>query len=92
MDVPEHISEIERRLDAVSKRLDDLAERTGQRVEFTPAYRFRGERRRVFWGLAFIAVGLIWLGNRMNWFEFEVPIAAMALILIGAYMIVSSRR
>jgi len=51
-----------------------------------------GNYGRVFWGLAFVVAGSIWLGNQMGWFDLDIPLGAAAIILIGLYLIVSHRR
>ena len=86
------IAELEQRLEAMGRRIDDLAERAGQRIDPTGARRKDQMSSRSFWGLIFLIVGSVWLSNRMGWFYFDIPIAATVLIVIGIYMIVTSKR
>ncbi len=86
------IAELEQRLETMGRRIDDLAERAGQRIDPTGARRRDPSNSRSFWGLIFLIVGSVWLSNRMGWFYFDIPIAATALIVVGVYMIVTSKR
>ncbi len=91
----ERFDKFEQRVEALGKRIEEVAERIGQKVEARVETSARcsphRERGRIFWGLAFVVAGFIWLGNRMDWFRFDVPIAATVLIILGLYMIVTAR-
>jgi hypothetical protein len=96
MDYQERIDELERKIEAFNRKLEEVGEKIGQRIELKiedkGRYGRHHERTRIFWGLAFIIGGFIWLGNQMDWFDLHLPIAAAALILIGIYLIVFARR
>ncbi len=92
MEENEKIAELEQRLEAMGKRIDDLVERTGQRIDPTCTRRPYQSSGRTLWGLVFVLIGFVWLANRMGWFYFDIPIAATVLIVIGLYLIVTSRR
>ncbi|MFH1862477.1 MAG: DUF5668 domain-containing protein [bacterium] len=44
-----------------------------------------------FWGIVLVVVGLIILGNQLNWFDLEVPFIPVALIVLGCYLIISRK-
>jgi len=85
------IDELEQRLEALGRRVDDLAERTGQRIDPINTRRPYRSNSRTFWGLIFVMIGFVWLANRMGWFYIDIPIAATVLIVVGLYLIVTSR-
>ncbi len=92
MEDHQKIVELEQRLEAMSRRVDDVAERAGQRIDPTGAFKPRPSNYRTFWGAIFVLVGFIWLTNRLGWLYFDIPIAATILIFIGLYLILTSRR
>jgi hypothetical protein len=47
----------------------------------------RGERG-LFWPVALIIVGLVWLARNMGWLEHDVPWFPLLLIGFGVYLIV----
>lgn len=92
MEDHEKIAELEQRIETLSRRIDEVAERAGQRIDFNVSHKANYSRSRPFWGAIFIMVGLVWMANRMGWFYFDIPIAAAILIIVGLYFIVTSRR
>lgn len=89
---------VEQRLDAVEKRLADLAGRleevAGRTAEPTPpdlnrTYR-RPYRANVFWGLVLIVVGLVWMGNQMEWFDLHIPFLPVVAIILGLHLLMKS--
>ncbi|MFH0766323.1 MAG: DUF5668 domain-containing protein [Calditrichota bacterium] len=85
----DRIEEIAKRLEEVGRSLGDHLEEHLQRPHIHPR---RREHDRLFWGLALIIAGGIWLGDRVGWFNLDLPFWPTALIALGLYMIVTSRR
>jgi hypothetical protein len=79
------VAKLEKRGEVLEKRLETGAERLGE--EFGTA---SGSRSAWFWGLVAITVGLVWLGNNLNWFRFRPPWIPVVLIAAGIYMIISN--
>jgi hypothetical protein len=50
-----------------------------------PAHRGSNE---MFWPIALIAVGLIWLAKNMGWLDQDVPWFPLMLIGLGVYLVV----
>jgi len=101
--IEKRIEAFEKRIEDLAEKLGQrVEEKIGENLdnaEVTFKRKFelndscnRGNSGRIFWGLAFVAAGTIWLGNQVGWFDIDVPLGAAAIILIGLYMIVSSRR
>jgi len=95
MEEQTRLDAIERRFDALIKRFEELAEQvrtiSETKPQDLPARRARSESGRIFWGTAMVIVGLVWLGDRLSWFDVDIPVAASAFIIIGLYLIITSR-
>jgi hypothetical protein len=48
----------------------------------------RGGSNELFWPIALIATGLIWLARNMGWLDRDVPWLPLLLIGLGVYLIV----
>jgi fatty acid desaturase len=83
------IRELEQKIEDMSRKIGDEVE---EHVRGVRVHVHRREGRGVFWGLLFILVGLVWLGNSVGWFDFDVPLLPSALIVVGLIIIFSSRR
>ena len=92
----DRFEELEKRLREVGERLEEIGRSVGDRIEEKLAQvsrRKRGHKHNgLFWGLAFIAAGFIWLGNRVGWFDLDIPFWPAALIVIGLYIIYTARK
>lgn len=86
------IEDMGRRIERESENLEKKVERFGRDVE-QKAEGWADEAKKkssgggFFWGLVFLAAGIIWLGNAFGWFYYDVPWAALFLIAGGLYMI-----
>ena len=93
----------EEKFDAHMKRLEDRIEEIGKKVESkgeeiskkaqSKAKDLQHEveaktgSHSLFWGIALIAVGLIWLGNNFGWIDYDIPWIPVGMIVVGAYLI-----
>jgi hypothetical protein len=91
MDEFDRIAEVERKVENLSRRIDDLAAKTGQQIPYKAEYRVQSGGR-LFWGLAFLFAGMYWTADHMGWLGIDIPLVSMMLIVLGLYMLVSSRR
>jgi len=48
----------------------------------------RREDRGLFWPVALILVGFVWLARNMGWLDHDVPWFPLLLIGLGVYLIV----
>lgn len=94
MDDQDRLDRIEQKLDELTRRLDQAGKGTPPtdiHIETDRRIR-RRDGSRFFWGIVFMLGGLLWMGNRLDWFDVHLPIAAMGLIAIGIYLILTPRR
>lgn len=90
----EKMKNLEKRVDEIGKKVEDKGEEFGKRVEEkAKAIKKDFERKghhghTMFWGIVLIVVGLIWLGNNVGWFFYDVPWFPVAMIAVGIYLIV----
>lgn len=91
------IEEMGRRVERESENFEKKVERFGRDVE-KKAENWADEAKKhkpsgggFFWGIVFLAAGVIWLGNAFGWFYYDVPWAALFLIAGGLYMIMKHR-
>lgn len=80
---------IEARMEEIGKRVEERGEALGRRME--EAAEQEGPGHRLFWGIVLFVVGIVWLGNNLNWFARDVPWPAVAMIAGGLYLILRTR-
>lgn len=92
-DLEQHVEkvvvELNQRLDDLSKRMEDRfasgnGSLSGKKMP-------RRNRSASFWGVALVTIGVILLGNHFNWFDLDIPIVPVALIILGCYLILENR-
>lgn len=87
--IEEKITELSRKLEEFGRDLGDRVEEKLSGVKHVGRSRTHGDS---FLGFILIFGGLIWLGNRMNWYHFNIPFWPALLIVLGIYMLISSGR
>lgn len=83
------VKNIERELEDIGKKLENkvntlMGSDNGDGSEKKGSNRGAG----LFWGMVFLGVGVIWLGNNLGWFYAPVPWVAVGLIAGGITLIV----
>ena len=89
----EKMKHVEARLEDIGKKVENKGEAFGKRIEekakeFEKRVDGKGHGHHLFWGIVLLAVGIIWLGNNLNWFYYDVPWIAVLMIAGGVYLIV----
>ena len=88
------IKQLEDRIESIGKRVEAKGEDLGKRIEEKaeeiskkadfPKY----HGHSLFWGIVLVALGILWLGNNLRWFYFDVPWLAVITIAGGIYLII----
>ena len=90
----EKMKNLENRIEEIGKKVEERGEELGKKVEekartIKKDFERRGHHgHTMFWGIVLIVVGLIWLGNNVGWFFYDVPWFPVAMIAVGIYLIV----
>jgi len=87
----ERLAQLERRLELIGARIEEVAGRIGDRLEYK-ATRCSFSNGRLFWGMVFLLAGLIWFGKEQGWIPFDLPFWPLALILLGVYFLLTTLR
>lgn len=89
----EQMKHVEKRIDEVAQKVEKQGEHFGKRVEAKVKEVEKEVEQRTdgsanfIWGAILIIIGLIWLGNNLGWFDYDIPWVPLALIGVGVYMI-----
>ncbi len=68
----------------LEKRIRELEQQLAESKKNSTG-RYKGSG--IFWGIVFISVGTIWLGNNLGWFYADVPWLAVLAIAGGIYLL-----
>lgn len=87
------MKQVEVRLEEIGKKVEEKGEAFGKRVEekakeFEKKIDGKDHGHHLFWGFVLLAVGIIWLGNNLNWFYYDVPWIAVVMIAGGLYLVI----
>jgi len=86
---------LEQKIEEFGRKLEEIGKKLGGDIEqhFEHRHHHRcGNGSGIFWGLVFVGAGFIWLGNKVNWFDLDLPFWPLALIAMGLYMVFQSRK
>jgi len=80
---------LERRVAELEKKIDRMGKRAGERLKTVKGdiHDGRHQGHVFFWGIVLIVVGIIWLGNNLEWFVYEIPWISVIMIAAGVYII-----
>jgi hypothetical protein len=94
IDLDKKMKKLEKRVEDIGKRVEEKGEEFGKRMEVkAKEVRQKIEKKNlpghnIFWGVALVAVGLIWLAGNTGWFDFDIPWFAIVLIVVGIYLVI----
>jgi len=89
----EKMKKLEKRMDEIGRTVEEKGEAFGKRMEekaTTIGKEFKTksqDKHSIFWGIALLIVGIIWLGNNLGWFDYHVSWLPILMIAGGAYLI-----
>lgn len=95
--VEEQMKRVEKRIEEVAEKVEKQGEDFGKRVESKIKDVEKEVENRTdgsgnfVWGAILIIIGVIWLGNNIGWFDYDIPWVPLALIGVGTYMILQNR-
>jgi len=88
----EQMQKLEKRIEDISNKLDDQSEKIAKNVgkkasSATRKFENRKPSHSIIWGIIFIALGLLWLGESLHWF-YDLPLIPIIIIVIGILLVV----
>ncbi len=91
-----HMKHLEKRIDEIASKVEKEGEAFGKRVEAKvkgideKSGKCSGSHS-IFGGAILVLIGLIWLGNNMEWFRNDIPWVPVVMIAAGVYLILKYR-
>jgi len=89
------MKKLEKRIEEIGKTVEEKGEELGKRVESRAKkiqnrfeHRECGRGHSLFWGIVLIVVGFVWLGNNLDWFDYDIPWVPVAMIGVGIFLII----
>jgi len=88
----EQMQKLEKKVEDLSNKLDDqsgkITKNIGEKTSSaTRKIEKQKSRHSIIWGIIFIALGLLWLGESLHWF-YDLPLIPIIIIIIGILLIV----
>ncbi len=80
---------IERRFEEIHRNIEESLS-TVKSVKKDHGTPHQKSRETPFWGIALVIVGVVLLGNHLNWFDIDIPFLPTALIILGCYLIIEN--
>lgn len=87
----------EKKMDALGKKIEEKGESYSKEFEEKAKALHRkvhhkvNDKHQLFWGLALVILGLVWLGNNLGWFHYSIPLIPVAMIALGVFLILKYR-
>lgn len=88
----EKIEKLERNVEEIGKKIDKEGVKFAKDVEKkakTVSRNFKKHKTKhsFIWGIIFICLGLLWLGESLHWF-YDLPLIPIIMIIIGILLII----
>ncbi|HDQ43914.1 MAG TPA: hypothetical protein ENN17_00245, partial [bacterium] len=79
---------LEKRLEEIGRKIEKEGEAFGKRIEArisgSDEEKEKGRNSgTVLGGALLVLIGLIWLGNNLQWFRYQIPWVPVVLIAVG---------
>jgi Flp pilus assembly protein TadB len=93
----ERMRTFEKNMEILGKKLEEKGELVGKELEQKAralkdkASHGTHSKHQLFWGLALVIVGLVWLGNNLGWFQYSIPLIPVAMIVAGVFLILKHK-
>ena len=87
---------LEKRMEEIGQRVEERGGEYGKKIEEKAKTMHKNLKHKghhshgLFWGIVLIAVGILWLGNNLDWFFYDVPWFPVALIAGGLFLILKN--
>ena len=89
---------IEEKLEELSRQVEDKMREIGESVdskfkqhledkELREHIHSRSRRGGEFWGVILLVVGFLILADNMHWFNWDIPLIPLGMIILGVYLI-----
>jgi hypothetical protein len=90
----QRMKKLEKRMEEMGSRVEEKGEEFGKRME-SKAKKFQERMEKkghhghnLFWGIVLIAMGFVWLGNNLDWFDYDIPWVPVVMIALGLFIII----
>ena len=90
------MKKLEDRIEEIGKKIEERGEKLGNKIEEKAKTVEKNIKQRgthghsLFWGLVLLVVGILWLGNNLDWFIYDVPWFPVVMIAGGVYLILKN--
>ena len=81
----EKVAELEKRIERMGKQAEAKL-----KTAKTDVRKKEHHGHMLFWGIVLIVVGIIWLGNNLEWFVYEIPWIPVIMIAAGIHIILKN--
>lgn len=93
----ERFEKLEKQMNTLRQRIEEVGRRAGDKIdeklEHIPRRQTRrGNRDSLFWGIALIVVGAVWMGKSFGMFFWGPPLLPTVLIVLGLFLIFRTRK
>lgn len=83
--IEQKVSALEKKIEKIGKGIETKAKTVQEEV-----HQKGHHGHTLFWGIVLIVIGIIWLGNNLEWFVYEIPWIPVIMIAGGIYIIIKN--